>query len=90
MISTKILISERDNNYVRPDYLSEGKNYLLLERQSYGDRLVQETVQFVSYTACPATVIVLDSKNHRFCIPRDRLFIATPMSDDVNPITRPA
>jgi len=84
MISANTLISDKEYLYVRPDTLSEGNNYLLLERQSC-HRLVQETVQFVSYTACPGTVIVLDSQNQRIRTPRDRLFFITGTSQSVNP-----
>jgi hypothetical protein len=88
MISTMSLLSTRDNGYVRPEHLSEGSKYTLMDRQSCGrDRPVQETVQFVSYTACPGTVIVLDSGNRRFCTLRDRLFFTTPTSGDFHPIT---
>jgi hypothetical protein len=75
MISMMIFMDTRDRSYVRPEHLSEGTKYTLMERQSCSDRPVQETVQFVSYTACPGTVIVLDSSNRRFCTPRDRLFL---------------
>jgi hypothetical protein len=74
MISARYLFSTRDDHYVRPDTLIRGKYYGLLESNCPG-RLVQETVQFVSFTACPGTVIVLDSQNQRFCTSRDRLYL---------------
>ncbi len=78
MIPAVNITQPKQNQYVRPDTLSEGNNYLLLEDHLFGGRLVQETVQFVSYTACPGTVIVLDSKSQRFCTNRDHLFLARP------------
>jgi hypothetical protein len=70
------IIQPNDHQYIRPDTLKEGNQYLLLEDHPCCGRLVQETVQFVSYTACPGTVIVLDSKNQRFCTARDHLFFS--------------
>ncbi|HMD90344.1 MAG TPA: hypothetical protein VKF38_14370 [Anaerolineaceae bacterium] len=83
MTSTRIIVSTRINQFACPATLKEGKKYLFLERNSCG-RLVQETVQFVSYTACPGTVIVLDSQNHRFCISRNNLFIVAATSEELN------
>ena len=85
MTSTRIIVNTRINQFVRPATLKERKKYLFLERNSCG-RLVQETVQFVSYTACPGTVIVQDSQNHRFCISRNNLFIVTATSGELKSI----
>lgn len=74
MITARTLNRQKDHHYSRPDALSQGERYLLLERNSC-NRLVHETVQFVTYTTCPGTVIVLDSQDRRLCAARDHLHL---------------
>ena len=62
-------------DYVRPDMLIEGVDYVWLEPHPCENHAVKETVRFVGYAPCPATVIVQDNKKRRLYIPRTNLFL---------------
>ncbi|MDR3572409.1 MAG: hypothetical protein P4L50_00980 [Anaerolineaceae bacterium] len=83
MIITNTIISQNNCDYLRPDSLSVGESYLLLERHCCSKR-IEEIVQFVSYTVCPGTVIVVNSQNHRIYTARDQLFSANPIFEGPN------
>lgn len=61
-------------NYVHPERLIEGEDYLWLEAHHCGSHAVRETVRFVGYAPCPATVIVQDARQQRISVARHRLY----------------
>jgi hypothetical protein len=60
---------------IRPHTLEEGKQYLLVENQDGNNDIFLTTVKFVSYTACPAIVIITDGAGRRIRCLRDDLFL---------------
>jgi hypothetical protein len=66
------------SNYIRPEKLTEGEEYVWLEPHPCGDYVVQETVRFVGYAPCPATVIVRDISRQRIYVSRLHLFRVIP------------
>ena len=61
-------------NYVRPERLIEGEEYIWLEPHPCENHAVRETVRFIGYAPCPATVIVLDARHQRIFVSRHYLF----------------
>jgi hypothetical protein len=61
-------------DFIRPEKLTEGEEYVWLEPHPCTDHPVQETVRFVGYAPCPATVIVRDTRNQRIFVSRHHLF----------------
>ena len=60
---------------LRPANFIVGEDYILIERQFCMNQSVQETVRFVGYAPCPATVVVRDGHNFKFYVSRDNLFL---------------
>ena len=72
-------MKRRKQNLIRPATLVEGSRYLL--RSMSGSRGVSwEPVGFVSYTPCPAVVIVATGAGEKIRISREELFLAKPSS----------
>jgi hypothetical protein len=69
-----ILTSSAPSHFVRPDQFKEGEAYILIERGLCPGQPAQESVRFVGYSPCPATVIVRDGRNFNLFVARDRLF----------------
>ncbi len=57
----------------RPETLTEGQVYLLLENNSVDDELTVFPVTFVAYTPCPAVVIVRNGEEKNLRCPRESL-----------------
>ena len=58
----------------RPGTLVEGHLYLLRVNGASGSGELYSSVEFVSYDACPAMVIVRDTAGRRYRCPREDLF----------------
>jgi len=68
----------------RPATLVEGSRYLLrLKAESCGE-ISWETVGFVSYTPCPAVVIVAMESGEKIRVDREELFLAKPSSPSLH------
>ena len=58
----------------RPETLTEGQGYLLLENNVSENEMTISPVTFVAYTPCPAIVIVRNGEGKKWRYPRDKLF----------------
>ncbi len=67
----------------RPATLEEGGRYLLRLRSEDCSEETWETVGFVSYTPCPAVVIVATRTGEKMRIAREELFLARPLSPNL-------
>jgi len=59
---------------IRPATLEEGREYLQVERWVGRHYLPAARVVFVSYTACPAMIVIRGEAGGRVRCPRDDLF----------------
>jgi len=66
--------------FERPATLQESQTYFLKISGENGDIPLFTQVKFTSYTACPAVVIVQDTRYGSFPCSRDDLFCAVKSS----------
>ncbi len=68
----------------RPATLVEGSRYLLRLKLDGCSEVTWEMVGFVSYTPCPAVVVVATASGENMRIPREELFLAKPSSPNLH------
>jgi len=69
------------NLLISPESLEEGKSYLLRSRnftKNGGSILILSQVTFISFTSCPAIVVIQDARKERMRCRRDDLFKFNP------------
>jgi len=66
---------DKYSRFVRPVFLIEGGNYLMLEPGYNGRDRVIKSVTFTAYDSCPAFVIVCTEYGDKQRCPREALFI---------------
>ena len=77
-------MKKRKQDPIRPETLEEGSRYLLrLKSEDCGD-VSWEMVGFVSYTPCPAIVIVATGSGETIRIAREELFLPKPSSPSLH------
>ena len=68
----------KSNLLISPESLEEGKSYLLRSRnfsKNGGSILILTQVTFISFTSCPAIVVVQDGWKEWFRCSREDLFM---------------
>ncbi len=73
-------MKKKKQHPIRPATLVEGSRYLLRRKSESRRGVSWEPVCFVSYTPCPAVVIVATRSGEKIRIAREELFLAKPSS----------
>ena len=72
-----------DSRLVRPVFLIEGGNYLMMEAGYNGHDRKFSPVTFAAYDACPAFVIVRNEYGDKRRCPREALYINNYLTSQV-------